>query len=1083
MSQPSSKCIWKEGFTVAGLDGVLAEYASYTRDQCCAVCKSNPNCAAATSAVVDSSSAIATAVVRGVNEIHQGGRYGRWEHDEDELPVYCYTLDQAKDTPTSAGLAPPRANGTTRWSESPPLNGFGMPGGAIDTTARGAREHSFHLGNDRITLVGSNYGSFRVRQDEGGPKWLNDANVDDPSGHLHGGGFGYLYDGGRGTLGGAAAAAGAEGAPYYKQPPILTTAFTSTVVAGDDGDDAAAPAQAAEPRRFGIGYATTAAIANTAGGWTANHTVAVAPGTTPTVLVEVVITNNGAEAREVTWVEVWGTGMVHQLTFKGWGGWATKDEDPAVHSLSDRRAFVNNHYSSSFHNLHASNGGNVGIGVSQQRKFHGLTKSEDEFYRGNFDGTYLPPPRASLWDRNPPEIFLVSLSHNNNTVFGNNAKKFFGNTNSTYSNRSGITHPTGEVVMDIDVAEGETALLASTEVTVPAGQSAKLQYVFGYVPVPTTKGTADPITPPAPTQTANDIVDKVKHWFSAGSTPPSLGGTPFLADEMLWHSFYLQSAVSFDTFYNESIIDQGTAYRYHAGFQGAIRDPLQHALPFIHTRPELVKSVIRYSLQEMQPSVNIILPGSPVEFPDSMIGSGVVRGNTPRPDDFELYLFWCVSEYILATKDVAFFKENVTGYSYNSTSPQGETRTVLQALIHALGYTENIVGFGPHDLLRLLTSDWDDGFKPPAAAFNVSESVLTSALAAYVLPRFAEALKLAIKGGGGGGTGASKAAETALTIAGRLKKGLKTAAWNGKWLRRAWLGPVSGWAGDAPGCTGCNSSQIGMYSAPLGWAMMAGIYKATPELAKTAAHNVVAECRDAGWMYGFGYRCNKSYSSLDGAGTWPAVNHPLILGFLESNMTKLAWSEFLRNTLQRQATISPSTWVGIWTAGDVVEKSGLPGKWTWDFPALCTHRHAYPLFTLPSLAGVSFTAAGVKVSLRGPETPWGLAGASFETPLASLVLVGDADDEVGHAGNGGDAAIAAAAVPMVWEGAGSCAMLQALIYDIDDTDTDDSSSALMQQHRWSDASSVANANVATFKSSTTTSRGIRFAVRCVKLAD
>lgn len=125
----------------------------------------------------------------------------------------------------------------------------------------------------------------------------------------------------------------------------------------------------------------------------------------------------------------------------------------------------------------------------------------------------------------------------------------------------------------------------------------------------------------------------------------------------------------------------------------------------------------------------------------------------------------------------------------------------------------------------------------------------------------------------------------------------------------------------------------------------------------------------------------------------------------------------------------------------------------------------------------------------------------------------------------GDAAIAAAAVPMVWEGtytpgnvgqwevtvdssnlfapspsgcssssssrgsgscstgAGSCAMLQALIYDIDDTDTDDSSSALMQQHRWSDASSVANANVATFKSSTTTSRGIRFAVRCVKLAD
>ena len=55
-------------------------------------------------------------------------------------------------------------------------------------------------------------------------------------------------------------------------------------------------------------------------------------------------------------------------------------------------------------------------------------------------------------------------------------------------------------------------------------------------------------------------------------------------DEIKWHSFYLQAAVTYDTFFDEHIIDQGTAYRYFAGFQGAIRDPLQHVLPFIHTR-------------------------------------------------------------------------------------------------------------------------------------------------------------------------------------------------------------------------------------------------------------------------------------------------------------------------------------------------------------------------------------------------------------------------------------------------------------------------------------------------------------------
>ena len=33
------------------------------------------------------------------------------------------------------------------------------------------------LGNDRIVMVGSNYGSWRMRQDEGGPKWLTDSDV------------------------------------------------------------------------------------------------------------------------------------------------------------------------------------------------------------------------------------------------------------------------------------------------------------------------------------------------------------------------------------------------------------------------------------------------------------------------------------------------------------------------------------------------------------------------------------------------------------------------------------------------------------------------------------------------------------------------------------------------------------------------------------------------------------------------------------------------------------------------------------------------------------------------------------------
>jgi hypothetical protein len=104
----------------------------------------------------------------------------------------------------------------------------------------------------------------------------------------------------------------------------------------------------------------------------------------------------------------------------------------------------------------------------------------------------------------------------------------------------------------------------------------------------------------------------------------------------MWHSYYFQAAVSFDTFFNEHIIDQGTAYRYSAGFQGAIRDPLQHAMPLLHSRPDLVRSVLRYSLKQQLKQPHRVSPTEPVNFPDSMIGSGVLRPGTPRPDDFEV---------------------------------------------------------------------------------------------------------------------------------------------------------------------------------------------------------------------------------------------------------------------------------------------------------------------------------------------------------------------------------------------------------------------------------------------------------------
>ena len=101
--------------------------------------------------------------------VRSGGLWGHWE-DDTATPTFVYTADQS--------ALPQAAEPPNHWPDKSP-----------DTTARGLREHSFHLGNDRVTLVGSNYGTWRLRSDESGPKIMTDSDVDDTSGFTFGGGL------------------------------------------------------------------------------------------------------------------------------------------------------------------------------------------------------------------------------------------------------------------------------------------------------------------------------------------------------------------------------------------------------------------------------------------------------------------------------------------------------------------------------------------------------------------------------------------------------------------------------------------------------------------------------------------------------------------------------------------------------------------------------------------------------------------------------------------------------------------------------------------------------------------------------
>ena len=171
-------------------------------------------------------------------------------------------------------------------------------------------------------LIGNNYGSFRLRTDEGGPKFLT-GGWTNAGGVQFGGGFGHLFDEEKRLL-----------SSYYSGGP--------------------------RERQFGIGYAKWTSTAHS-GGLSATHTVAVPVGSDPVVLVQVDIKRSAGQVSSDSrgtfrWCEVFGSLMMHL--------------DPAWSHTANRSTFTATHYKSSW--LRAPQGG----AALHRRKWLGLTEPE-----------------------------------------------------------------------------------------------------------------------------------------------------------------------------------------------------------------------------------------------------------------------------------------------------------------------------------------------------------------------------------------------------------------------------------------------------------------------------------------------------------------------------------------------------------------------------------------------------------------------------------------------------------------------------------------------------------------------------------
>ena len=782
----------------------------------------------------------------------------------------------------------------------------------------GASEHIHQVGNDRIVAVASNYGHVRVRQDEGAPKFLNDYA---PERGCFGGGFGYLTNG----------------------KATLSTLYPGNAQSFD--------------RIFGIGYFRK----KVSGGAFRIDQVVLAPfGNDPVLLSQVTITNSGPAEASLRWIEYWGCAL-YQFSFRAFFALS------AGKSLHDWRRDFGTRFAHHFRALEN------GSGLLETKEFLGPDEALERQFQGavasiekNSD-PFLTAPRkeaprnAAFEDLSPPSTFLVSLDGPADAM-STNGKDFFG--------AGGAAKPSRldrELDGDLNQTGSDTALLLERKLSLRPGESRTLSFLYGYV----VSGVDRDTLVTKYRQNANHVLaDSSKQWKSRGlrfSTPDE----PWVEREITWHHYYLRSGTTYDDFFHQHIISQAAIYQYVMGFQGAARDPLQHVLPFIFSDPDLVKEVLRYTLKEVRADGSI---------PYGIVGHGMPMPTTSdNSSDMPLWLLWVASEYILATRDTGFLdSEIVTVYG-----PNAGRDSVRNLLARCYRHVTDDVKTGQHGIMRMLGDDWNDALvnawvPPPEKnqVVEIGESVLNSAMAAYVFDHYARMLVYA---------GDDGRLATPIQNKAEAHRAAVSAQWAGKWFRRAWLGPSLGWLGEK-----------GLWLEPQPWAMIGRA--ASEEQSRTLVQSLDQELRRVSPIGAMQLSDSPDREAQKGpwhsepgtqvaGGVWPSLNQTLIWA-LAGVDGAMAWDEWKKNSLARHAGVYPQVWYGTWSGPDTLNSAsskhpgettgGRPFGWT-DFPVFNLHSHACPLYSCAKLLGLEFTENGIAFA---PKLP--LNAFRFDSPLVGF---------------------------------------------------------------------------------------------------
>lgn len=776
-----------------------------------------------------------------------------------------------------------------------------------------ATEHIHQVGNDRITALASNYGTVRIRQDEDCPKILNDV---DPESRQFGGGLGYLT-GAREVL--------------------------STYCNGGDPN---------VERIFGMGYFRK----RVTGTSYAVDQVIVAPfGDDPALLSQVTITSHSNRSAALRWVEYWGC-QPYQLSFRAWME-AFSDSGTAA----EFRRALGRRFGHEFSALAGQRG------LRERKQFEGRPAEEVAAWtrmmeHANPYGFITPvqklEPGTEFETTRIPETFLVSLD---GPVSGmsSDAESFFANGDP--QSPAGLQRPlSGE----LEHYPTSAAMLLERSFELAPGASHTMHFLYGYLP----QGfSLDALTAKYRKSAGGVWKGTCESWKQSGMRF-EVASQPWVQRESAWNHYYLRSSRSYDDFFDEHILNQNGFYQYTMGFQGAARDPLQHALPFLFSDPEIIRSVLRYTLKEIRDDGSI---------PYAIVGHGVVAPMlSDRASDLPLWLLWSVSEYVLATRDEAFLHEQIPA---RLSAQPGRSDSVANLLRRCCEHQVRDVGVGRHGIVRMLVDDWNDGLiytwgeSDLKACIETSESVLNSAMSAWVFDKYAQLLAYAGE--------ASGLAQECRAQAEQSRKAVAR-EWNGRWFRRAWLGEKVGWLGEST-----------LWLEPQPWAILSGAASEAQsrELIRTMDRLLRQGPLGARQMSdGPDMKANgpAERGTLEEGAIWPSLNQTLVWA-LAPRDPAMAWQEWKRNTLAYHAEAYPYLWYGVWSGNDSCNTpansnpggaANQPYFHGTDFPVLNLHSHACFLFSASKLLGMEFDQTGLRLNLNLPEKEY-----RFDSPLVGVM--------------------------------------------------------------------------------------------------